>query len=107
MLPIIVSLSKNLLACIHASCYAGHWLGLDTHDTAAIGYDRPLRPGVALTVEPGLYLPPDKVRFNKLAGIGIRIEDDVVVGEAGPEILTADVPVDACEIERLVGLAHS
>ena len=82
-------------------------MGLDTHDTAAIGYDRPLRPGVALTVEPGLYLPPDKVRFSKFAGIGVRIEDDVVVGESGPEVLTADVPIDACEVERLVGLVRS
>ena len=92
---------------MHVSSCAGHWLGLDTHDTAAIGYDRPLRPGVALTVEPGLYLPPDKVRFSKFAGIGVRIEADVVVGEAGPQVLTADVPVDVCEIERLVGLKRS
>ena len=100
-------LQENSVACIHVRSCAGHWLGLDTHDTAAIGYDRPLRPGVALTMEPGLYLPPDKVRFSTFAGIGIRIEDDVVVGEAGPEVLTADVPVDACDIERLVGMAHS
>lgn len=65
-----------------------------------------MRPGVALTVEPGLYLPPDKVRYSKFAGIGIRIEDDVVVGEAGPEVLTAEVPVEACDIERLVSMAH-
>ena len=80
---------------------------MDTHDTAAVGYDRPLRPGVALTVEPGLYLPPDKVRFGKFAGIGIRIEDDVVICKAGPEVLTADMPADACEVERLVGLTRS
>ena len=82
-------------------------MGLDTHDTAAVGYDRPLRPGVALTVEPGLYLPQDNVRFGRFAGIGVRIEDDVVVGEAGPEVLTADVPADASDVERLVGLAQS
>ncbi|KAK9822676.1 hypothetical protein WJX81_007251 [Elliptochloris bilobata] len=83
----------------------GHWLGLDTHDTAAVGYDRPLRPGVTLTVEPGLYLPPDSIRFGRFAGIGVRIEDDVVVSQAGPEVLSASVPADAEEVERLVGAA--
>ena len=98
--------TQACLALIRESSSAGHWLGLDTHDTAAVGYDRPLRPGVAMTVEPGLYLPPDNVRFGKYAGIGIRIEDDVLVSEDGPEVLTADVPADAREVERLVGLAH-
>ena len=57
---------------------AGHWLGLDTHDVKGWGVDEPLRPGVALTIEPGLYIPDDPAH-GRLAGIGIRIEDDVVV----------------------------
>jgi Xaa-Pro aminopeptidase len=76
---------------------------MDTHDTAAVGYDRPLRAGVALTVEPGLYLPPDTVRFGRFAGIGVRVEDDVVVCDSVPEVLSADVPANAHELEALVG----
>lgn len=59
-----------------------HFLGLDTHDAA--DYKMPLAPGMVLTVEPGIYIPEE--------GIGIRIEDDVLVTETGVEILSADLP---------------
>lgn len=61
-----------------------HFLGLDTHDAA--DYTMPLAPGMVLTVEPGIYIPEE--------GIGVRIEDDVLVTETGIEILTADVLPD-------------
>jgi Xaa-Pro aminopeptidase len=88
----------------------GHWLGLDVHDVGVYqhGDDNPqiLQPGQVLTVEPGLYIVPD----TKLAedqpetdprwvGIGIRIEDDVLVTSTGHEILTAGVPKEVAEVE--------
>ncbi len=92
-----------MLAQFPQPAFAGHWLGMDTHDTAAVGYDRTLRPGVALTIEPGLYLAPDDERFGRFAGIGVRIEDDVVVGNVEPAVLSAGVPADPLEMEGLVG----
>ena len=99
----------------------GHWLGLDTHD-APLGFHgagAPLVENVVLTIEPGLYFPPDERRWGRLAGIGMRLEDDVAVrriegsggsggsgeggrggGEAreevrgsGPEVLSAGAPL--------------
>lgn len=69
-----------------------HWLGMDVHDVGV--YGTPLRPGMVLTIEPGLYLPDEE--------IGIRIEDDVLVTEHGAEILSADVPREPEAIERLM-----
>ncbi|HEX8696690.1 MAG TPA: aminopeptidase P N-terminal domain-containing protein [Longimicrobium sp.] len=85
-----------------------HYLGLDVHDAGdyrARGGDwLPLRPGMVLTVEPGLYVAADAEDVpDELRGIGIRIEDNVLVTEDGCEILTRDVPVEAGAIERLVG----
>ncbi|HYH81976.1 MAG TPA: M24 family metallopeptidase, partial [Longimicrobium sp.] len=87
-----------------------HWLGLDVHDAGeyrAHGEDgawHPLRPGMVLTIEPGLYVPADAEDVpGELRGVGVRIEDDVLVTEDGHEVLTRDVPVDPDEIERLVG----
>jgi len=82
-----------------------HWLGMDVHDAGAYkrdGRPRPLEPGMVLTVEPGLYfastLPgiPDEYR-----GIGIRIEDDVLVIPGGCEVLSSAVPKSADEILAL------
>ncbi len=82
---------------------AGHWLGMDTHDTRCIGHDAPMRAGVVLTIEPGLYIPNDPQLYGPYAGIGVRIEDDVAVtGLTDPEVLSAGVPVDAREVELLV-----
>ena len=82
----------------------GHWLGMDVHDVGdyRIKDDwRPFEPGMVLTVEPGLYVPSDAVEVDpKWRGIGIRIEDDVLVTAQGREVLTADAPKTVVEIEE-------
>jgi len=87
----------------------GHYLGLDVHDAGRYFTDqtarnsRPFAPGMVLTVEPGLYIPPDdKSAPAKYRGIGIRIEDDVLVTKEGNRNLTAKVPKDPDEIEALM-----
>jgi Xaa-Pro aminopeptidase len=87
----------------------GHYLGLDVHDAGRYFTDqaaknsRPFAPGMVLTVEPGLYIPPDdKSAPAKYRGIGVRIEDDVLVTEDGNRNLTAKVPKDPDAIEALM-----
>lgn len=87
----------------------GHYLGMDVHDAGRYFTDqtaknsRPFAPGMVLTVEPGLYIPPDdKSAPSKYRGIGIRIEDDVLVTKDGNRNLTAKVPKDPDEIEALM-----
>ncbi|KAF5836291.1 peptidase M24, structural domain-containing protein [Dunaliella salina] len=78
----------------------GHLLGLDTHDSASMGFDKPLQPGQCLTIEPGLYIPDHEPHFGALRGVGVRIEDDVVVTEQGCEVLSAAAPVAIGELEE-------
>jgi len=84
----------------------GHWLGMDVHDVGQYKLDgqwRPLQPGMVMTVEPGLYIAPDDDSVDaRWRGIGIRIEDDVLVTETGPEVLTAAVPKTVAAIEQLM-----
>jgi Xaa-Pro aminopeptidase len=83
----------------------GHWLGLDVHDAGDYkreGSWRALAPGMTLTVEPGLYIRAEDDIPERLRNIGIRIEDDVVVGEAGCEVLTAEAPKAVADIEALM-----
>jgi Xaa-Pro aminopeptidase len=83
----------------------GHWLGIDVHDVGlyARGAEaRRLEPGMVLTVEPGLYVAEDQTDVPAaFRGIGVRIEDDVLVTPAGHEILTAGAPKQRAEIESL------
>jgi Xaa-Pro aminopeptidase len=85
---------------------AGHWLGMDVHDVGDYKVDnewRLLEPGMVMTVEPGIYVAPDNRKVaKKWRGIGIRIEDDVVITRKGPEVLTAGVPKTVADIERLM-----
>ena len=85
---------------------SGHWLGLDVHDSGVYkinGEWRLLEPGMVLTVEPGLYISSHMPGVDKRWwGIGVRIEDDVVVTSNGHEVLTAALPVDVDEIEALM-----
>ena len=84
----------------------GHWLGLDVHDVGDYRVDgepRELEPGMVLTVEPGVYIPPSaKGVAAKWRGIGIRIEDDVVVTRGAAEVITSAVPNDPVAIEALM-----
>jgi Xaa-Pro aminopeptidase len=84
----------------------GHWLGLDVHDVGDYRVDgepRLLEPGMVVTVEPGIYIPPsDTSVAERWRGIGIRIEDDVAVIRDGNDVLTAGVPKQAQEIEALL-----
>lgn len=85
---------------------SGHWLGLDVHDAGAYKINnewRPLEAGMVLTVEPGIYISPDMPGVDsRWWGIGVRIEDDVLVTRTGHENLTAALPVDIAEIEALM-----
>ncbi|MCF5017318.1 M24 family metallopeptidase, partial [Pseudomonas lactis] len=89
---------------------AGHWLGMDVHDVGEYkvgGEWRVLEVGMALTVEPGIYISPDNQTVaKKWRGIGVRIEDDVVVTKQGCEILTGGVPKTVAEIEALMAAAR-
>jgi Xaa-Pro aminopeptidase len=89
----------------------GHWLGMDVHDVGdyKIGDEwRVLEPGMALTVEPGIYIPVGARGVPKrLQGIGVRIEDDVVVTRTGAEVLTEAAPKDPDEIEALMSASRA
>ena len=84
---------------------SGHWLGLDVHDRGEYklkGKWREFIPGMVLTVEPGLYIPIADDIPEKYRGIGVRIEDDVLVTETGHEVLTSAVPKSISEIEKVI-----
>ncbi|WP_147652598.1 aminopeptidase P N-terminal domain-containing protein [Vulcaniibacterium gelatinicum] len=87
----------------------GHWLGLDVHDVGEYrldGQSRLLEPGMVFTVEPGLYVAPDdKTVAAKWRGIGIRIEDDVLVTADGHRVLTEGLARSADEIEAFMASA--
>jgi Xaa-Pro aminopeptidase len=82
----------------------GHWLGLDVHDVGdyKLGEQwRLLEPGMVMTIEPGIYVAPSaKNVARRWRGIGIRIEDDVLITRDGPDVLTADLASSPDDIER-------
>jgi Xaa-Pro aminopeptidase len=82
-----------------------HWLGLDVHDAgsyrAADGKSRPLEAGMVFTIEPGLYIAADDEKAPpELRGIGIRIEDDILVTDDGHENLTVAIPRTVSDVEQ-------
>jgi Xaa-Pro aminopeptidase len=82
-----------------------HWLGMDVHDVGryyASGQPRPLEPGFVLTVEPGLYIPVHAEVDPHYRGIGVRIEDDILVTAAGCLNLTSDIPKQVAELEAFL-----
>jgi Xaa-Pro aminopeptidase len=107
-------LKGNLTSLIKKKAYqrffmhrTGHWLGMDVHDVGDYKVSdqwRLLEPGMVMTVEPGVYIA-DRSRGvpKRWWGIGVRIEDDVLVTRDGNEILTRDLPREPDEIESLVG----
>ena len=105
-------LSGSLDAALEKETYkrfymhrTGHWLGLDVHDAGdyrRAGQWRPFTPGMALTVEPGLYIRAADDVPERLRDIGVRIEDDVVVTAQGCEVLTAEAPKLVADVEALM-----
>lgn len=106
-------LKGSLKKCLKEHSYrrfymhkTGHWLGLDVHDVGDYRIDgeyRLLEPDMAFTIEPGLYIPTDAAGVAaKWRGIGIRIEDDVIVTKQGAKLLSNGVPRNADEIEALM-----
>jgi Xaa-Pro aminopeptidase len=88
----------------------GHWLGIDVHDTAPAHFNKeplpsfllPLQSGMAFTIEPGLYFPHNDTSIHKeLRGIGIRLEEDILITSKGHEILSKNMPIEREEIEKL------
>mgnify|MGYP003449587973 FL=1 len=87
-----------------------HWLGMDVHDVGDYFVSkqaRELEPGFVLTVEPGLYIAPGSPCDPIWHGIGVRIEDDVLVTNDGPQVLTAAIPKRAEELEQLLAARTS
>lgn len=84
----------------------GHWLGMDVHDVGEYQVDaapRQFEAGMVITVEPGLYIAADDESVDaKWRGIGIRIEDDILVTAQGPHVLTAKVVKTIEDIEQLM-----
>jgi Xaa-Pro aminopeptidase len=84
----------------------GHWLGLDVHDVGEYeidGHSRVLEPGMVLTVEPGIYIPPTATAVDETwRGMGIRIEDNVLVTRNEADILTSGICKSVDEIEALM-----
>jgi Xaa-Pro aminopeptidase len=81
-----------------------HWLGLDVHDVGAYiqaGKSRALAPGMVITVEPGLYIAKDAEVPPQFRGIGVRIEDDVLITDTGNDVLTKMCPKELEELETL------
>lgn len=87
----------------------GHWLGLDVHDVGDYKIDdrwRLLEAGMVTTIEPGIYIAPDNTKVpKKWRGIGIRIEDDVLVTKKGSRILSKGIPTTVDEIESFMAQA--
>ncbi len=107
-------LQGTVEACIASEAYkhfymhrTSHWLGMDVHDVGRYrlsGASRTLEPGMVLTVEPGIYISPrDESVPERYRGIGIRIEDDVLVTTGEPDVLSANAPKELDELEALIG----
>ncbi len=107
-------LKGNLKKLIEKEAYrdfymhrAGHWLGMDVHDVGDYKVDdewRVLEEGMVMTVEPGIYVAPNNTKVaKKWRGIGIRIEDDVLVTKTGHQVLTDGVPKTVAAVEQLMG----
>ena len=80
-----------------------HWLGMDVHDVGSYyvgGKPRTLAEGMVITVEPGIYIPQADAKVaEKWRGIGVRIEDDILITKDGPQSLTAEIPKSVADVE--------
>ncbi|XP_072127831.1 xaa-Pro aminopeptidase 3 [Mobula birostris] len=83
--------------------HVGHYLGMDVHDTPDITRSIALQPGMVVTIEPGIYIPEhDTSAPPRFRGIGIRIEDDVLITDEAPVILSVDCPKELSEVEKIM-----
>jgi Xaa-Pro aminopeptidase len=98
----IIEKEKYKPFCPHRS---SHWIGMDVHDVGLYYLNdkpRTIEPGMVFTIEPGIYIPSDaKDVPEEYRGIGVRIEDDILVTVLGHENLTADIPKRPDDIERV------
>ncbi|XP_059490962.1 xaa-Pro aminopeptidase 3-like [Neocloeon triangulifer] len=99
------SSGQELMAGAHSYCphHVSHFLGMDIHDTPSVSHSIPVQPGMIITVEPGLYIRPEnKSSPEEFRGIGIRIEDDVLITETGCEVLSSECPKTPASLEKLM-----
>ncbi|KAL1505290.1 hypothetical protein ABEB36_004885 [Hypothenemus hampei] len=82
--------------------HVSHYLGMDVHDTPSIGRNIKIKPGMIITVEPGIYISEKSSLPKQYHGIGIRIEDDVLITVNGPVVLSRKCPKEIDEIEKIV-----
>jgi len=78
----------------------GHYLGMDVHDCKSVSSNMQFQPGMIVTVEPGIYIPDDPDIPKWLRGLGIRIEDDVLITEGDPLVLTSNAPKEIYDLEK-------
>ncbi|XP_076161817.1 xaa-Pro aminopeptidase 3 isoform X2 [Ptiloglossa arizonensis] len=94
----------KLLSATYSYCphHVSHYLGMDVHDTGKISRSIKLQPGMIVTIEPGIYVnPKNQFAIPEFYGLGIRIEDDILITDSGPVILTESCPKGIAEIETL------
>lgn len=102
------TVAENIEKQSHREFYMhglGHWLGLDVHDVGdykVAGVDREYQPGMVMTVEPGIYIAPDANVDKPWQGIGVRIEDNILVTSSGYTLLTKGLPRTSNEIEAFM-----
>uniref|UniRef100_UPI00358DFF0E xaa-Pro aminopeptidase 3 n=1 Tax=Myxine glutinosa TaxID=7769 RepID=UPI00358DFF0E len=98
------SLQKRKATQRYCPHHVGHFLGLDVHDSPSVPHNLPLQPAMVLTIEPGLYIPEeDHEAPDAFRGIGVRIEDDVLITDTGARVLSARCPTDPQDIESICG----
>lgn len=94
----------DLLKAARRYCphHVGHYLGMDVHDTPELSRSQPLQPGMAITIEPGIYIGEDNEEAPpRFRGLGVRIEDDVVIRADGePLVLSAGAPKSLADVEK-------
>ncbi|XP_069087243.1 xaa-Pro aminopeptidase 3 isoform X2 [Pleurodeles waltl] len=82
--------------------HIGHYLGMDVHDTPEVSRSLPLRPGMVITIEPGIYVAEhDPAAPKRFRGMGVRIEDDVLITEDAPLVLSSDCPKEIYDLEQI------
>ena len=96
--------AEHLHARTHEFCphHVSHYLGMDVHDCSKASKTQPLTAGMVITLEPGCYIPHGKAKVDpRWWGLGCRIEDDILITEAGAEVLSSDCPKLVDDIKKL------